>query len=241
MDEVAIAEREADEMEDEAEGEGSMMGGEGDSAAKAGNTKRDQGGKFSSVDGAPIDRKNNRDLNEERRQAIIDRAMKNAAGKKGKGKKGKKPKKTEEQKAAEKEKKRQERLNKAVQQRSDIDDALKKLEGNNSDAANAAREKLDKVAKMIDKQINRLNQSSPTDQVADAISSATAAAGKALLPVIDYVGRIAYDSAGAELGAIEKVERFNVHGGIKATTDAPVLKVGEAFYRAADVRVMLEG
>jgi len=243
LDAAAIAEREADEedaMEGDAEGETDSE----DPAAKAGNTKRDQGGKFSSVDGAPIDRKSKAELDDAKRQAIIDRAMKNAAGKKGKkGKKAKKPKKTDEQKAAEKEKKRKERLNKAVEQRATIDDALKRLEGVDTPEAQAAREKLDKAATTIDKQIKRLNQSTPADQVADAVSSANSAAtaaGKALMPVIDFVGRVAYDSVGVELGTIDKVERFNVHGGIKATTDAPVLKIGEAFYKAADVRVMLE-
>jgi hypothetical protein len=243
LDAAAIAEREADEedaMEGDAEGETDSE----DPAAKAGNTKRDQGGKFSSVDGAPIDRKSKAELDDAKRQAIIDRAMKNAAGKKGKkGKKAKKPKKTDEQKAAEKEKKRKERLNKAVEQRATIDDALKRLEGVDTPEAQAAREKLDKAATTIDKQIKRLNQSTPADQVADAVSSANSAAtaaGKALMPVIDFVGRVAYDSVGVELGTIDKVERFNVHGGIKAKTDAPVLKIGEAFYKAADVRVMLE-
>lgn len=242
LDAVAIAEDEADEMEDEAEADSAETD---DPAAKAGNEKRDQGGKFSSVEGAPIDRKNpkdgKRDIGAERRQAIIDRAASNAASKKGKkGKKGRKPKKTEEQKAAEKEKKRQERLTKAVGHRAEVDDALKKLEGNSSKAADDAREKLDKAAKLLDRQINRLNQGTSADQVQTALAAAGIAAGKALLPVIDYVGRKAYSVDGAELGTIEKVERFGMHGGIEATKAEPVLVIGEGYHRAADVRVMLE-
>lgn len=274
LDAVEIAEREAEEEADDAE---EVAEGEtADPAAKAGNDKRDQGGKFSSVEGAAIDRVTpkggKRNLGDERRQAIIDRASAAGSKKKGKGKKGKKPKKTDAEKAAAKEAKRKERLDKAVSQRADIDDALKKLEGKDSDAAKQAREKLDKVATMVDKQINRLNQAPQADQVASAIAAAGNAskAGsimlndrvtfsgdpslyqityspelytqsfKTLLPVIDYVGRKAFSADGAELGTIEKVERFGVYGGIEATKAAPVLVIGEGFHRAADVRVMLE-
>ena len=241
LDAVEIAEREAEEEADDAE-EAAEGETEGDTAAKAGNGKRDQGGKFSSVEGAAIDRVAKKDgprnLGDERRQAIIDRASAAGSKKKGKAKKGKKPKKTDEEKAAAKEAKRKERLDKAVSQRADIDDALKKLEGNDSDAAKQAREKLDKVSTMVDKQINRLNQAPQADQVASALSAAGSV--KALLPVIDYVGRAAYAIDGTAIGTIEKVERFGVHGGIEATKAAPVLCIGEAFHRAADVRVMLE-
>lgn len=250
LDAAAIAEREADdeedETEDEADGEGETDSE--DPAAKAGNEKRDQGGKFSSVDGAAIDRKSKAELDDAKRQAIIDRAMKNAAGKKkGKGKKAKKPKKTDTEKAAEKEKKRKEKLNKAVEQRSTIDDALKRLEGVDTPEAQAAREKLDRAATTIDKQIKRLNQSSPTNQVADAVSSANSAAtaaGKALIPLFDWVGCKAFAMDGAELGVIEKVERFvdpKNPRPIEPTKTNPIVSVAGEWRYAADVRVMLEG
>jgi HK97 family phage portal protein len=250
LDAVAMAEDEADDEEDMAEGEADSAEMEDPAAAKAGNTKRDQGGKFSSVEGAPIDRvtpkDGKRDIGAERRQAIIDRASA-AASKKGKGRKGRKgrkPKKTEEQKAAEREKKRQERLTKAVNHRAEVDDALKKLEGNNSDAANAAREKLDKAAELLDKQIDRLNKGAPEDQVASALAAAGAvAAGKALIPLFDWVGCKAFGPDGAELGVIEKVERFADPKNprpIEPSKNNPIISIAGEWRHAADVRVMLE-
>jgi HK97 family phage portal protein len=56
-------------------------------------------------------------------------------------------------------------------------------------------------------------------------------------PIVDYVGRMAVDLKGAELGKIEKLHRQGDHEGLRATPDKPVVVIGGKVYQSDDVRV----
>jgi phage portal protein BeeE len=63
----------------------------------------------------------------------------------------------------------------------------------------------------------------------------------ATIPIIDPVGRMAVDEAGTEIGKITKVARFNVHNGITATADDPVVYIGDNVFKASTLKVVLDG
>lgn len=87
------------------------------------------------------------------------------------------------------------------------------------------------------------------DSIATGISEGTSSVlqdvarvpGKAFLPVVDFVGMTAVDSAGVELGVIEKIHRFGVHDGIEATKAVPVVVIGGRAFGAGAVKVVMDG
>ncbi len=87
------------------------------------------------------------------------------------------------------------------------------------------------------------------DSIATGVSEGTSSVlqdvarvpGKAFLPVVDFVGMIAVDEDGDELGTIEKIHRFGVHDGIEATKAVPVVVINGQAHSASAVKVVLNG
>jgi len=61
------------------------------------------------------------------------------------------------------------------------------------------------------------------------------------MPIVDCVGMTAVNECGEVVGVVEKVHRFGVHDGIKATKSDPVVIVDGRAYRASELRVIRDG
>jgi len=61
------------------------------------------------------------------------------------------------------------------------------------------------------------------------------------MPIVDCVGMTAVNECGEVVGIVDKVHRFGVHDGIKATKSDPVVIVDGRAYRASELRVIRDG
>lgn len=176
-----------------------------------------------------------------------ERATKKAAAQQERERKKAESAKQREQKKAESAKqKEQAKAAKKKAQIDQLDEEGAKLQA----AYDSIKDRTDVDPKLKQKVIDTMAKvRAKRDSIATGISEGTSSVlqdvarvpGKAFLPVVDFVGMTAVDSAGVELGVIEKIHRFGVHDGIEATKAVPVVVIGGRAFGAGAVKVVMDG